>query len=70
MKLILSSKDTTCKITLQEVQYFAQEGETLLVVFEDGRVRNYPFMHIWYYESDADDHRAVFNKTREVPKKA
>jgi hypothetical protein len=51
MKLILSPKDSLCKITLHNVETFAQEGATLMVVFTDGEARNYPLIHLWYYES-------------------
>ena len=57
MKLILSPKDTTSKITLDNVNAFSLEGETLLVVFNDGRTRNYPLQHLWYYESHVSYHK-------------
>lgn len=57
MKLILSPKDNLGKMTLDEVSGFALEGETLLVVFENGRTRNYPLQHLWYYESHVDFHK-------------
>lgn len=57
MKLILSPKDNLGKITLEEVSGFALEGETLLVIFKNGRTRNYPLMHLWYYESHVDYHQ-------------
>lgn len=57
MKLILSPKDNLGKMTLEDVSGFALEGETLLVVFESGRTRNYPLIHLWYYESHVDDHK-------------
>jgi hypothetical protein len=57
MKLILSPKDNLGKITLNDVSGFALEGETLLVVFESGRTRNYPLMHLWYYESHVEYHK-------------
>jgi len=57
VKLILSPKDNLGKITLEEVSAFALEGETLLVVFENGRTRNYPLVHLWYYESHVDYHK-------------
>lgn len=49
MKLILSPKDNINKIEL-EVETFAQEGQTLLVIFPDGRARSYPMEHLWYWE--------------------
>ena len=57
MNLILSPKDNLGKIKLTDIQSFAQEGETLLVVFESGRTRNYPLMHLWYYESHVKFHK-------------
>ena len=57
MKLILSPKDNLGKMTLDNVQGFALEGPTLLVVFENGRTRNYPLVHLWYYESHVDYHK-------------
>lgn len=57
MKLILSPKDNINKITLNDVATFTIEGPTLLVVFEDGRTRNYPLTHLWYYESNVDNHK-------------
>ena len=56
MRLVLSPKDNLGKITLEDVDGFALEGSTLLVVFESGRTRNYPLLHLWYYESHVDDH--------------
>ena len=50
MRLILSPKDNVNKIEL-DVETFAQEGNTLLVVFKDGKCRNYPMEHLWYWES-------------------
>lgn len=59
MKLILSPKDNLNKITLEEVKTFALEGETLLVVFESGKTRNYPLIHLWYYESHVNNHKVL-----------
>ena len=56
-KLILSPKDNLGKIILNDVATFALEGNTLLVVFENGRTRNYPLTHLWYYESHVDFHK-------------
>lgn len=57
MRLIISPKDNIGKMILDGVQCFALEGNTLLVVFESGRTRNYPLVHIWYYESHVDHHK-------------
>jgi hypothetical protein len=51
MNLILSSRSTTMKRVLENVAYFTTEDQTLLVVFKDGKTRNYPLIHLWYYES-------------------
>jgi len=51
MELILSPKDNVNKMVLCDVETFCLEGSCLLVVFEDGRSRNYPLVHLWYYES-------------------
>ena len=56
MKLILSPKDNLGKMVLEGVSGFAVEGPTLLVVFDNGRTRNYPLTHLWYYESHTKDH--------------
>jgi hypothetical protein len=57
MQLILSPKDNLGKMVLDDVQGFALEGNTLLVIFESGRTRNYPLIHLWYYESHVDFHK-------------
>jgi len=66
MNLILSPKDNVNKITLSDVATFAVEGPTLLVVFSDGRTRNYPLEHLWYYESNVENH-AVGKKVTSYP---
>ena len=57
MKLILSPKDNLGKITLTDVDTYALEGDTLLVVWKSGRTRNYPLQHLWYYESHVSYHK-------------
>ena len=57
MKLTLSPKDNLNKITLDSVATFALEGETLLVVFQNGVTRNYPLIHLWYYQSSVVNHK-------------
>lgn len=57
MELILSPKDNLGKMTLTDVESFALEGNTLLVVFSSGRTRNYPLQHLWYYESHVNFHK-------------
>jgi len=65
MVLILSPKDSLPKLILENVESFAQEGNTLLVVFEDGRARNYPLVHLWYYESTLNSYVSSKLKTGE-----
>ncbi len=67
MELILSPKDNLNKIILNDVSTFALEGETLLVVWDDGRTRNYPLIHLWYYQSDVKNH--VYISEQSNPKK-
>ena len=58
MRLILSPKDNSNKLVLENVETFQPEGETLGVVFKDGVQRNYPLTHIWWYGSDSvNDYR-------------
>ena len=52
MKLILSPKDNINKIELKDVETYCQEGCTLLVIYKDGRARNYPMIHLWYWEGE------------------
>jgi hypothetical protein len=58
VRLLLSPKDAGPKLNLENVETFCQEGETLLVIFADGRRRNYPHRHLWYWESDAWEPRS------------
>lgn len=57
MELILSPKDNINKLVLWDVETFCLEGNTLLVVFANGGTRNYPLMHLWYYEAKVPDKR-------------
>jgi len=58
MDLVLSPKDNVNKIRLRGVETYALEGRTLLVVFSDGRARNYPLAHLWYYEGRVGEGRS------------
>lgn len=62
MDLILSPKDNGNKMLLKDVETFMPEGPTLGVVFADGRRRNYPLEHIWWYGP-----QAVAAETRTKP---
>lgn len=53
MKLILSPRDAAQKLELNDVEAFFTEGPTLGVVFSDGRRRNYPLVHLWWFGTDA-----------------
>jgi len=44
-------KDTTTPVVYEDVVSHFQEGCTLALLFEDGNVRNFPMVHIWYYET-------------------
>lgn len=54
MKIVLSPKDTSAKIELKDVSFYWQEGYCLCVRFRDGRIREYPMLHIWYREIDKE----------------
>ena len=58
MKLTLSPKDNVNRLELEGIETFCIEGCTLLVVFSDGRTRNYPLVHLWYYESQLKAERS------------
>ena len=51
MKVKIKLKDTTTPIFYENVLSHFLEGETLALLFETGEVRNFPLMHIWYYET-------------------
>ncbi len=53
MKITISPKDTTDKITLA-VEFTWQEGEMFCVRFEGGVIRKYPMQHIWYIQFDLE----------------
>lgn len=51
MTVKIKPKDTTTPIYYEKVLSHFQEGNTLALLFEDGSVRNIPFIHMWYYET-------------------
>lgn len=51
MKVKIKLKDTTTPVFYNNVLSHFLEGQTLALLFEDGSVRNFPFIHIWYYET-------------------
>ena len=46
MKLILSPKDRINKIELKDVETYCKEGQSLLVIFKDGRTKSYPMVNL------------------------
>ena len=51
MKVKIKLKDTTTPVHYDNVLSHFVEGNTLALLFEDGSVRNFPMIHIWYYET-------------------
>ncbi len=51
MVVKIKPKDSTSPVYYDKVLSHFLEGETLGLLFEDGSVRNFPLMHIWYYET-------------------
>lgn len=54
MKVKIKLKDTTTPIHYDKVLSHFLEGNTLALLFENGDVRNFPLIHIWYYETNQD----------------
>lgn len=50
----IKMKDTTSPIYFEGVISHFLEGETLGLLFEDNTIRNFPLMHIFYYETKQD----------------
>lgn len=51
MVVKIKLKDTTTPVYYDEVVSHFTEGCTLALLFKDGSVRNFPMIHIWYYET-------------------
>ena len=51
MTVKIKLKDTTTPVFYEKVMSHFLEGPTLALLFEDGSVRNFPLIHIWYYET-------------------
>lgn len=51
MTVKIKLKDTTTPIFYDKVVSHFLEGSTLALLFETGEVRNFPLIHIWYYET-------------------
>lgn len=54
MTVKIKMKDTTTPIYFEEVQSHFLEGETLALLFKDNIVRNFPLIHIFYYETQQE----------------
>lgn len=51
MVVKIKLKDTTTPVMYENVLSHFLEGPTLALLFESGEVRNFPLIHIWYYET-------------------
>ena len=51
MKVKMKAKDSTSPVYYDNVLSHFTEGNTLALLFKDGSVRNFPLVHIWYYET-------------------
>lgn len=54
MVVKIKLKDTTTPVFYEEVVSHFLEGPTLALLFKDNVVRNFPLIHIWYYETQQD----------------
>jgi hypothetical protein len=50
----IKMKDTTTPIYFEGVLSHFLEGNTLALLFENNVVRNFPLIHIFYYETQQD----------------
>lgn len=57
MKVKIKLKDTTTPVYYSKVLSHFIEGPTLALLFENGDVRNFPLIHIWYYETNQSRHK-------------
>ena len=51
MTVKIKLKDTTTPVYYENVLSHFIEGCTLALLFQDGSVRNFPMIHVWYYET-------------------
>jgi hypothetical protein len=51
MTVKIKLKDTTTPVYYENVVSHFQEGPTLALLFDKNIVRNFPMIHIWYYET-------------------
>lgn len=52
MTVKIKLKDTTTPVYYENVLSHFLEGPTLALLFKNGKVRNFPMVHIWYYETE------------------
>lgn len=57
MTVKIKCKDTTTPVYYENVLSHFIEGNTLALLFENNIVRNFPLVHIWYYETQQDRNR-------------
>jgi len=57
MTVKIKLKDTTTPVFYEGVLSHFLEGNTLALLFKDNIVRNFPLIHIWYYETQQDRFR-------------
>lgn len=57
MTVKIKMKDTTTPIYFENVVSHFVEGPTLALLFEDNIVRNFPMIHIFYYETQQERFR-------------
>jgi hypothetical protein len=62
MTVKIKCKDTTSPIYYENVLSHFIEGPTLALLFEDNVVRNFPLIHIWYYETQQERAKTLSNQ--------
>ena len=61
-------KDTTTPVYYEDVVSHFMEGNTLALLFKENVVRNFPLIHIWYYETQQDRFKTkVENELKDKP---
>lgn len=66
MLVKIKLKDTTTPVYYDDVLSHFMEGNTLALLFKDNVVRNFPLIHIWYYETQQDRFRTRVNSEVEA----
>ena len=69
MVVKIKLKDTTTPVYYEDVISHFIEGPTLALLFKGGEVRNFPLIHIWYYETKQSREKTKVEKElKEAPK--